>query len=250
MLKKLIIFDFDGTLNKSKLPMNERMGTLICELLAKTQVAIISGASFARFEKQFLKNLPCSNAELSKLFLMPTSGSSLYAYKKNGWVKMYGEPLPEKDILKIHKAFENIVVDANITPPDKIYGELIEDKGGQVTYSALGQEAPIELKKDWDKDHSKRGKIVNALGSLIPEFEVRIGGTTSIDITKKGIDKAYGIVKITENLDIHKDNVLFIGDALFQGGNDSSVKETGVVTVQVSGPKETEKIIRSLLATQ
>ena len=247
IMKELVIFDLDGTLNVSKQPIDEEMGNLICELLNKTKVVIVSGATFTRVEKQFLKNLNCSSDKLSKLFLMPTSGSSLYTYKQNGWVQVYEELLSEKDRVKIRQALESAVIDANITSPENIYGELIHDKGSQVTYSALGQEAPTELKEKWDPDHKKRDKIVKALSFYIPEFEVRIGGTTSIDVTKKGIDKAYGIQKIEKSLNIRRDNMLFIGDAVFPGGNDYSVKEAGVKTIQVSGPEETKEIIRELL---
>ena len=88
---------------------------------------------------------------------------------------------------------------------------------------------------------------MKALSFLIPEFEVRIGGTTSIDVTKKGVDKAYGIEKIRRYLNIQKEDMLFIGDAVFPGGNDYSVEEAGVRTIQVSEPEETKKIIQGLL---
>jgi hypothetical protein len=42
--------------------------------------------------------------------------------------------------------------------------------------------------------------------------------------------------------------MLYIGDALFPGGNDEVVKETGIETRQTSGPEETARIIRELLA--
>ena len=160
---------------------------------------------------------------------------------------MYEELLSEKDRVKIRQALESAVIDANIASPENIYGELIHDKGSQITYSALGQEASTELKEKWDSDHSKRDKIVKALSFLIPEFEVRIGGTTSIDVTKKGVDKAYGIEKIRRYLNIQKEDMLFIGDAVFPGGNDYSVEEAGVRTIQVSEPEETKKIIQGLL---
>ena len=246
-MKELVIFDLDGTLNVSKQPIDEEMGNLICELLNKTKVVIVSGATLARIEKQFLKNLNCARDKLSKLFLMPTSGSSLYIYKQNSWVQVYEELLSEKDRVKIRQALESAVIDANIASPENIYGELIHDKGSQITYSALGQEASTELKEKWDSDHSKRDKIVKALSFLIPEFEVRIGGTTSIDVTKKGVDKAYGIEKIRRYLNIQKEDMLFIGDAVFPGGNDYSVEEAGVRTIQVSEPEETKKIIQGLL---
>lgn len=248
--KELIIFDFDGTLNVSKMPLDEEMKVLLYKLLAKTKIAVISGASFARLEKQLLNSLRCSSDKLSRLFIMPTSGSSLYIYKQNNWAQVYNEPLSEKDKEKIRRAFELAIIDANIALPKNIYGELIEDKGDQLTYSALGQKAPIDLKEKWDPDHNKRDRIVKALLSYIPEFELRIGGTTSIDVTKKGIDKAYGIRKIQKYLGIRKENILFIGDAIFLKGNDYSVKKMGVETVQVSGYEETKKIIRELLESE
>lgn len=246
-MKELIIFDLDGTLNVSKMPLDKEMRTLICELLTKTKVAIISGASFAQFEKQFLKNLICLSEKSSKLFLMPASGSSLYKFEQNNWIQIYKEQFSEKEQREILQSIDLAIANTNIVSPENIYGKLIENKGSQITYSALGQEAPIELKKNWDPDHKKRDKIVSALNSLIPEFEVRIGGTTSIDITKKGIDKAYGIEKIKKYLNISKEKMLFIGDALFPKGNDYSVKKTGVETIQVSEPEETKKIISELI---
>lgn len=247
MIKELIIFDLDGTINVSKMPIDEEMARLLCELLAKTKIAIISGASFVQLEEQFLDNIGCSEDKLSKLFLLPTSGSSLYRYEQNKWVQMYRELFSEKEIEKIHHGFESAIASAGIASPEKIYGELIENRGSQVTYSALGQKAPIELKKKWDSNHNKREKIAEILTSLIPEFEVRIGGTTSIDVTKRGVDKAYGISKIEENLGILKKNMIFVGDSIFPGGNDYSVKMAEVDTIQVSGPKETKETIRKFI---
>ena len=76
---------------------------------------------------------------------------------------------------------------------EQVWGEVIEDRGSQITFSALGQQAPLEQKDKWDPDFTKRKKIKAILDTLIPEFSVRMGGATSIDITKPGIDKAYGI---------------------------------------------------------
>jgi hypothetical protein len=70
----------------------------------------------------------------------------------------------------------------------KVWGEPIEDRGSQITFSALGQQAPLEEKKRWDPDFTKRKKIKAVLENLIPEFSVHLGGTTSVDVTKPGID--------------------------------------------------------------
>jgi phosphomannomutase len=47
---------------------------------------------------------------------------------------------------------------------------------------------------------------------------VRLGGTTSVDVTKPGIDKAYGIRKLRDTLGIAIEEMIFIGDALFPAG--------------------------------
>ena len=84
--------------------------------------------------------------------------------------------------------------------------------------------------------------------NLIPEFSVRLGGTTSVDITKPGIDKAYGIRKLRDTLGIAIEEMIFIGDALFPGGNDYPAKEAGVVSIQVRDPNESKRVIEAIIA--
>ena len=81
----------------------------------------------------------------------------------------------------------------------------------------------------------------------MPEFEVNLGGTTSIDIGHKGIDKAYGVEKLGELLAIPVPEMVFVGDALYPGGNDSTVKRTGIDTREVTGPDDTKKVIKEIL---
>ena len=42
--------------------------------------------------------------------------------------------------------------------------------------------------------------------------------------------------------------MIFIGDALFLGGNDYWVKQTGVVSIGVREPHETKRIIETINA--
>ncbi len=91
-------------------------------------------------------------------------------------------------------------------------------------------------------------KIKAALDELIPEFSVRLGGATSIDVTKKGIDKAYGISKLRDVLGISIAKMLFVGDALFPGGNDYPALQAGAQSIQVRDPHETMRVIEALVA--
>jgi hypothetical protein len=42
--------------------------------------------------------------------------------------------------------------------------------------------------------------------------------------------------------------MIYVGDALFPGGNDYPAIEAGVVSIQVQGPGETRKVVETLLA--
>lgn len=243
---ELVIFDLDGTLTVSRSPMDREMSGLLAQLLAQKKVAIISGGSFAQFKEQFLASLAAPNNLLPNLFLFPTSGASFYRYE-HGWVNVYKEQLSPDQRARIVAAFPKAIKDSGIAMPATLYGTQIEDRDSQVTFSALGQNAPIEQKTAWDPDQKKRLVIKQYLERALPEFEIRIGGTTSIDITRKGIDKKYGILQMEKHLGIPRAKMLFIGDALFPGGNDYAAVEAGVETAAVTGPVETKEIIRNLI---
>jgi phosphomannomutase len=106
----------------------------------------------------------------------------------------------------------------------------------------------LEEKEKWDPDFGKRKKVKAFLDKLIPEFSVRLGGATSIDVTKHGIDKAYGIRKLRDVLGIGIKEMIFIGDAVFPGGNDYPAKEAGALSIEVKDPHETKRVIEAIVA--
>jgi HAD superfamily hydrolase (TIGR01484 family) len=244
-MKKLIVFDLDGTLAESKSSLDAEMATLLSSLLGIVRVAIISGGAWPQFEKQVLANLP-HDERLKNLFLIPTDGTKFYQYK-TGWEKLYSEDFTAGEKEKIIDSLKKAIGLAGFKF-EKLWGEQIEDRGSQITWSALGQQAPLEEKKKWDPDFAKRKKIKAILDPFIPEFSVGLGGTTSIDVTKPGIDKAYGIGKLRDTLGITIAEMIYIGDALFAGGNDYPARKTGVVCIQVRDPDETKRVIEAIIA--
>lgn len=244
--KELFIFDLGGTLASSKSPMDEEMAGLIIKLLEKKKVAVISGGGYPQLEAQFLNKLPAGAKQFTNLFILPTSGTRLYVWR-GSWQEQYAENISETDRKDIKEKLAMALSLAKYEKPAKIYGELVEDRGSQITFSALGQNAPLEMKELWDSTREKRQAIVDILKAKLPRFDVRIGGLTSIDITMKGVNKAYGIHKLESYLRIPIDHMTFIGDTLFLGGNDYPAKTTGVDCIQVNGPQETKKIIESFL---
>jgi len=244
-MKKLIVFDLDGTLAESKSSLDAEMAALLNELLGIVKVAIISGGGWPQFEKQILSNLP-DDEVLKNLSLLPTCGTQFYQYDGT-WKKIYSEDFNAEEKKKIIDALKNALdtVGFNI---EKVWGETIEDRGSQITYSALGQQAPIIEKTKWDPDFTKRKKIQEILSESIPEFSVHLGGTTSVDITKPGIDKGYGIMKLRDKLDIKIEEMIFIGDAIFPGGNDYPAKESGVASIRINSPEESKRVIETIVA--
>jgi HAD superfamily hydrolase (TIGR01484 family) len=244
-MKKLIVFDLDGTLAESKASLDAEMATLLSALLGIVKVAVISGGDWPQFEKQLLSNLP-HDERLKHLSLLPTCGTKFYQYAGD-WKKIYSEDFTSVEKAKIIGSLKKALEAAGFKV-EKVWGETIEDRGSQITFSALGQQAPIAEKKKWDPDFSKRKKIKALLDKLIPEFSVRLGGTTSVDVTKPGIDKAYGIRKLRDILGIAIDEMIFIGDALFPGGNDYPAKEAGVFSIRVRDPNESKRVIEAIVA--
>ncbi len=244
-MKKLIVFDLDGTLAESKAALDEEMAGIIIKLLGVAKIAIISGGDWPQFEKQVLDKLP-DKKRLKNLFILPTCGTKYYYYKK-GWQQLYAEDFTtdeKSDIIdSLHKAVETSGIKFG-----KLWGEQIEDRGSQITFSALGQKAPLEAKKQWDPKFLKRKKIKTGLDKSLKAFAVNMGGATSIDITKPGIDKAYGIHKLQHTLGIKISEMIFIGDALFEGGNDQPARKTGVDCIQVRDPEETKRVVEAIVA--
>jgi HAD superfamily hydrolase (TIGR01484 family) len=245
-MKRLIVFDLDGTLAESKSSLDKEMTALLHDLLGIIKVAIISGGDWPQFEKQVLSNLPHDEC-LDNLSLLPTCGTKFYKYATEDWEKIYSEDFTDDEKKKIIGSLTKAIEESGFKEK-KVWGETIEDRGSQITFSALGQQAPLEEKNKWDPDFAKRKKIKAILDTLLTGFSVRLGGATSIDITKPGIDKAYGIGKLREILGIAIQEMIFIGDALFPGGNDYPAEEAGVVSIRVKNPTESKRVIETIIA--
>jgi HAD superfamily hydrolase (TIGR01484 family) len=252
--KELVVFDLDGTLAETKSEIDEEMDRLLADLLAAKKVAVIGGGKYSLFRAQLLRRLTCPKALLRNLFLFPTTATSFYRYDR-GWKNVYVHELTVGERTTIKRAMREVLREVRYVPPEKTYGKLIEDRGTQVTFSALGQDVVkvlgkrgVRLKAEWKRKHGKlKRRIAELLAERLPGLEVHAAGYTSIDVTRRGIDKGYGIAQIERYLGIPKRNMVFVGDALFPGGNDYAAKRAGVACMSVLGPRETKAFIRRVL---
>lgn len=244
-MKKLVIFDLDGTLAESKAAIDSEMGTILNHLLRVAKVAVISGGDWPQFQKQVLAHL--GHDSLNRLSILPTCGTKFYHYD-HGWKKLYAENFTKEEKDLIVKELTSAVAVSGFKPK-KIWGEQIEDRDSQITFSALGQAAPLDKKKVWDPDFAKRKLIKQTLDKTLKGFAINMGGATSIDITKPGIDKGYGIKKLRKILGIKISEMIFIGDALMEGGNDHPAYKTGVACIKVRGPGDTKRVIEGIMVS-
>lgn len=252
--KSLIVFDLDGTLTETKSAMKPDMAGAIAALLKEKKVAVIGGGSYKQFKKQFLSRLKLPPKAYENLFIFPTTATEFYRYQK-GWRDVYLYALSKAQEKKIRSAIKEVFREIHYFAPKKVYGKTLEDRKSEMSYSFLGQDVVaklgqrgVRLKKEWTKKNkSLKLKIARLLQKQLPDLEVRPAGFTTIDITRKGIDKAYGVRQIEKYLHIPIRDMVFIGDALYRGGNDAAAKKTGVQTIAVRGPEDTIKIIKKIL---
>ncbi len=247
--KKIIVFDLDGTLAFSKSDIDSEMSGLIGKLLEVKKVALISGGGYPQIEKSFVNKLDVDKELFYNLFLFPTDATSFYKYIEGEWKNVYSKELSSDEKKIIIETLKKSLDEAGYQEPDTVYGEIIEDRGSQISFSGLGQEAPLKEKQKWDPGYIFRSKVIKVFASYKIGFEAKIGGATTIDINRIGVDKAYGIEQIKKNLDITTDDILFMGDALFEGGNDNSVIRTGVDTIAVKDPEDTKKHIKEIISS-
>ena len=254
-MKKVIAFDLDGTLAPSKSYLPDEMSVLLSRLLEHFQVCVISGGKFGQFEQQLLNGLKASPTLLEKLHLMPTCGTQYYVYDlaEKLWKQVYAENFTEAEKKKIIAVLKEAQEKLGYIEP-KTWGETIEDRGSQVTLSTLGQdivaqlgEEGVRLKEAWDPDNTKKQAIRDYAAERLPGIEVRAGGLTSVDVTRPGIDKAYGMQKLMNMLEIGKDDILFLGDRIAEGGNDYPVYAHGIDCLEVSDWRNTAQILTGIL---
>lgn len=255
-----LVVDLDGTLAASKQEIQADMAQTLAQLAKEFYIVILSGGDWPQFERQVLPPLSrCHGLDATGFFFMPTSGAKLYhsfnrTFTLDEWSNANGDKyfFSSEEKEKVIKAFEKAVEFWEFKPSGQIFGPQVEFRDAQITFSALGQKAPIAEKEKFDPDFSKRKFLKAELDKVLDpkEFCVKMGGSTSIDITKTGIDKEFAIRQLVDCMGWREEKILFIGDSLFEGGNDWPVTKTKCQWHKINSPEETrafleENLVRS-----
>lgn len=247
---ELIAFDLDGTLARSKKPMKADIAHALSELTTHYPVAIISGGAMSLVESQVTDVLE-PQANRANMHLMPTTGTRYYTWNThtNQWEQQYEYNLSDTDRITAQQSLEQHAKELGIWQ-DHPWGERIEDRGSQITFSALGQNAPVEEKEQWDPDNTKKNALAQAVQQDLPHLQVRSGGSTSVDISEKGRDKSFAVHQLAHELNIPINHIVFVGDRMDPDGNDYPAALAGTYAIRVHGPEDTLELCTRILDQQ
>ena len=232
---RLIAFDLDNTLARSKKPMKDDMAECFSALTSLIDVAVITGGKYALLNR-------------SHLHLMPTSGTRYYRWGGSDWAPVFAHDLSADDRAKAYESLERNAREQGIWLTH-VWGERIEDRGSQITFSALGQLAPIEAKEAWDPTNEKKNRLARAVAADLPHLEVRPGGASSVDISEKNVDKSFAVRELADILGITVAQIVFVGDRMDPDGNDYPAAKAGTRAVKVTCPNDTVKLCGGIIAS-
>jgi phosphomannomutase len=242
-MPKHFFFDLDNTLTRSKSPILPEQEELFTKLGNSYDVIIVSGSS----EKNIWERL--TDMSRGTYYSLTQNGNRAFDKERSlMWERLLS---PEQKA-----AAERFAALARAHTPTEVPDEndLLEDRGCQIAFSFIGQHADIDLKERFDPDFSKRRKVLTDLHDEVAKLEaqgleVTIGGTTNLDIYLKDMNKGHNARVLMDMKDWKSDECVYVGDALFPGGNDETV--VGVMpTHAVSCPDDTYAFIRSSMGIQ
>lgn len=258
-MKKVLSFDIDQTLNIAKTPIPDEIADLLIKCLDYFQICPISGQKFEQFLVQIVNRLVergVTPSQLENLHLFVAQGTQYYSYhntsdsyNEQNWHQEYDYPLTAEEVAKITTVLEESAKETGYWEEDKLEAgdQIIENRHSMVAFSALGQHAGTAQKYGWDADTKKRQAIVAKAVAKAPEFQYEIGGTTSINAFKKGMNKEFGMTKLLEVLKVEKSDILYFGDMTQPGGNDYPVVKMNIDTITVRSHEDTAYALRGIL---
>ncbi len=239
---RTLIADVDDTVCPSTQPLGHDLAREIARVVnGGCAFAFISGSSLDQISAQLTPFLGVPH------HLLPVSGAQYvrveYARGKPVFKEQYKVEFSIQEHQEILGALEALIAAYDIRPLTSKEDQL-QDRGSQITLSILGRNAPDDKKRAADPDGKRRREWLFFLRERLGDkYSMRIGGTTSIDITPKGIDKAYGIRRFLEANGLKPSEALFFGDKLGPDGNDFPATQV-VDCIEVLDPAHMLEILR------
>jgi len=240
-MPKHVFFDLDNTLTPSKSLIEERHVPILKRLTEHADVIVVSGHG----DKDIRNHL---RPELEGSYY--TLGQNGNTAKLKDGTLVWNNSLSQSQKDAILKFIEKARKHLNYKVKDE--NDIIDDRDSQIAFSLIGHHEDKAIKDAFDPDHAKRRKLMEDLKEDVERLaqenkvEMRTGGTTNIDIFQLGKNKGFNVGEFIKEMNWEKEDCLYIGDALFPGGNDETV--IGVIpTHAVKNHEETYRFIQDNL---
>jgi len=241
-MSKVFIFDVDGTLTPSRLPMTKEFQTFFKQWIKKNKFYLVTGSDLPKLQEQM------EGLEIHSDGIFTCCGNQFWQSDPAVNIKHCDLIYENKFELPKHlEMFLNIVL--NQSPYPHRYGNHIEDRGSMINFSIVGRDCTQEQRDEffkWDNENNERGRIANIIKRTAKGIDAVIGGQISIDIYPEGNDKSQVLKHI------EYDECIFIGDRIEEGGNDFPLaklmnKTDNCSLYQTDGWEHTKEILENLI---
>ena len=212
-MKKVYVFDVDGTLTPSRQQIDEEFKQFFLTFTEQHDVYFLTGSDKEKTieqitEEVWLKSKASLQSAGNHIFI---EGKEVY---RNDWSA--GQ--------KLIDLLEFFLKNTPYPTKTSIHSEV---RVGLLNFSTVGRCATQEEREnyeEWDKVHKERKFMVESINFRFPELEASAGGQISIDIHPKGANKSQAKEWILNRYD-EEVQIVFFGDKTMEGGNDYPIAE-------------------------
>lgn len=249
---RVYCFDIDGTLAGSYDAIHADIATLLCTMLQQgKEVLFVSGRRFSMestvfgdIEYKVLRMLPCYPQYAGLIHIIASGGAHMLEYKDSSWHDVYRTHMTDESIAMLIDVYEKAlpaVLDQNDPALHHKSRHVNKDNMMLSCTSIEPTEAGADLSRyGWDDNREKRRAILKEMYKTISrdEFDIHIGGGTTLDISLKGVNKKSALEYFFAYTGCNKEDAVFVGDGFGEGGNDEVVRELGIAIQEVTGPND------------
>ena len=222
------LFDVDGTLTPSRLPIDKNFEQFFLNWMKNKNVYLVTGSDKDKTIEQVGE----------KIWFNVTR-----AYQSCGNAVYEKGKLIRQSDFKLDVELQRMLFTLQACSDWKHHhGNHIEERIGLVNYSTIGRNCDQSSRNayyDWDQLKGERKLFCKMIEDTFPHLEASIGGEISIDIYPKGQNKA----QVLNDLE---GPITFFGDRCEPGGNDYPIVlriEDKHTVYNVKNWEETYKIL-------
>ena len=233
--KKLVVMDLDGTLTQHKTPLSDEARNALNALGLKYSLLMAGAGNATRIHNQM---------NLYPIAVLGNYGMEEACVEDGEW-KIVRQEISAVDTAFFDRECARLREKYGYT---EYFGKSYEIHGsGMITFGLLGTEAPKDLKLSFDGNRKKRLAMFPEVCEIFKDYSVFIGGTTSFDIAQKMYNKYDAVMRYASEHGITRDEIIFFGDDLDDGGGDSHVRLGGMDYIRIHDYRDFPFIAEMLL---